>query len=430
MLSTLTLVLAKKMRNGPFLRNVSRMREKMKKIAIIGSGQSGLILALGLLEKNFQVTLVSDRSQEQIRNGSVLSSQCLFSSAIATEDRIIKQTWHDYPADVAGIELNIINPENSHEKLVHWLGKLKQPGQSVDQRMKLSSLMDIFTQRGGQLKIVKADIPLLEKLAEKHDLVILATGKGEISKKLTVNESVSHHVIPQRILSLCYVHGVKKISEHEYVTCNILPGIGEYFSMPAVTFSGPCHISFFEGIPGGAFDCWENIKTPDEHLILTKKLLTQYLPAESDRMVAAELTDRRATLIGSVTPVIREPVLTLPSGRHVLSIGDAAVLNDPITGQGANSATKAADIYLESIVAQQNLVFDRQWMESTFEKYWAYAKYVCEWTDSLLAPPTERILSIIGQAQESSVLADNIANGFDDPTTLFPWWRSSELLPA
>ena len=39
----------------------------MKRIAIIGAGQSGLQLALGLLDAGYEVTVVSDRSAEQIR---------------------------------------------------------------------------------------------------------------------------------------------------------------------------------------------------------------------------------------------------------------------------------------------------------------------------------------------------------------------------
>ncbi|HKT00556.1 MAG TPA: NAD-binding protein, partial [Rugosimonospora sp.] len=46
----------------------------MVRVAIIGAGQSGCQLALGLLRHGCEVTLVSDRAPEEIRGGSVLSS--------------------------------------------------------------------------------------------------------------------------------------------------------------------------------------------------------------------------------------------------------------------------------------------------------------------------------------------------------------------
>ena len=41
----------------------------MKRIAIIGAGQSGLQLGLGLLAAGYEVTILSDRSADAIRHG-------------------------------------------------------------------------------------------------------------------------------------------------------------------------------------------------------------------------------------------------------------------------------------------------------------------------------------------------------------------------
>ena len=57
----------------------------MKRIAIIGAGQSGLQLALGLQDSGYEVTVLSDRTPEQIRAGRVMSSQCMFDWALQTE---------------------------------------------------------------------------------------------------------------------------------------------------------------------------------------------------------------------------------------------------------------------------------------------------------------------------------------------------------
>ena len=57
----------------------------MKRIAIIGAGQSGLQLGLGLLAAGYEVTILSDRSADDVRQGRVLSSQCMFDTALQTE---------------------------------------------------------------------------------------------------------------------------------------------------------------------------------------------------------------------------------------------------------------------------------------------------------------------------------------------------------
>lgn len=60
----------------------------MRKIAIIGAGESGAQLALGLQRDGYAVTLLSDRSAAQIRTGKVMSSQCMFSTALDAEAQL------------------------------------------------------------------------------------------------------------------------------------------------------------------------------------------------------------------------------------------------------------------------------------------------------------------------------------------------------
>jgi siroheme synthase (precorrin-2 oxidase/ferrochelatase) len=68
-------------------RSASHFHEanSVRKIAIIGGGQSGLQLALGLLQKSYAVTVVSNRTPEQIRKGRVTSSQFMFDESLQNE---------------------------------------------------------------------------------------------------------------------------------------------------------------------------------------------------------------------------------------------------------------------------------------------------------------------------------------------------------
>jgi len=102
-------------------------------------------------------------------------------------------------------------------------------------------------------------------------------------------------------------------------------------------------------------------------------------------------------------------------------MADAVVLNDPITGQGSNSAAKAARLYLKRILDNDNRPFDAAWMQQTFDEYWAYAQFVTGWTNAMLQPPPPHVINILVAAQSKPKVGKAFANGFDDPRTFFPW---------
>jgi flavin reductase (DIM6/NTAB) family NADH-FMN oxidoreductase RutF len=181
----------------------------------------------------------------------------------------------------------------------------------------------------------------------------------------------------------------------------------------------------FESIPDGPMDCWEDVKTPADHLARSKWILEKFLPWEAERCREIELTDDHGVLTGRVTPVVRRPLGALPSGRAVLGMADAVVLNDPITGQGSNNAARCAEIYLESILERGEKPADPEWMQHTFERYWTgYAQWVVNWTNLLLNPPAH-VLKLLDCAGRIKAVGAAVVNGFDDPRTLFPWFMDS-----
>ncbi|MFZ5511911.1 MAG: styrene monooxygenase/indole monooxygenase family protein [Pseudomonadota bacterium] len=395
----------------------------MKRIAIIGAGQSGLQLGLGLLGAGYQVTLVSNRSAEDIRQGRVLSSQCMFNQSLQIERDLGINFWERDCPPVDGISLAVPHPERKGAKVIDWAAPLQRYAQSVDQRLKMPGWMAEFQKAGGELVIRDAGIADLEAYARSHDLVIVASGKGEIGSLFPRDVEKSMFDRPQRALALTYVRNMKPREPYSAVCFNLIPGVGEYFVFPALTTTGPCEIMVFEGVPGGPMDCWAEIKTPEAHLAQSKRILETFLPWEAERCRDIELTDANGVLAGRFAPTVRKPVATLPSGAQVLGMADALVLNDPITGQGSNNAAKCADIYLKSIVDHGERPFDQHWMEHTFGRYWyGYAQWVVWWTNSLLMPPQPHVLDLLGAAGGNPELARAVVNGFDDPRTFYPWW--------
>lgn len=397
-----------------------------RRIAIVGAGQSGLQLALGLVGAGHEVTLVSNRTAEQFLQGQVQSSQCMFWSALETERALGLDFWGEGCPPVEGIAFAV--PGEDGAKAIDWSARLDRPARSVDQRLKLARWLEEFERRGGRLVVEEAGIDDLVGYAREHELTVVATGKGVLGGLFPRNAERSPYDTPQRALALTYVRGMEPRADYSAVSFNLIPGVGEYFVFPALTTSGECEIMVFEGIPGGPMDCWDDAATPAEHLKRSLEILERFLPWEAARCRDVELTDPRGILTGRFAPTVRNAVATLPSSNTpVLAMADAAVLNDPITGQGSNNAAKCAEIYLERILARGDGPFDAQWMQQTFDHYWrGYAQWVVSWTNALLAPPKPHVLKLLQTAQEVPSLASTIANGFDDPRTFYPWWFDEE----
>ncbi len=392
----------------------------MPRIAIVGAGQSGCQLALGLLARGYQVTLVTDRTAEDIRTGPVMSSQCMFGSALQTERELGLDDWRDSCPKITGIGFTVVDGHGAPR--ASWSSALDGYAQSVDQRLKCASWIDRFEQAGGELVVQRAEVSDVDHLARTHDLVIVATGKGDLGRLFPPDREKSPFDRPQRVLALTYVTGMEARDGDAAVSFTVAPGVGEYFTFPALTTTGPCDIMVFEGVPGGPMDCWDDVRTPEQHLERSRQILKEHFPHEYDRCQALELTDSGGVLRGRLTPTVRKPVATLPSGRVVLGMADAVVLNDPITGQGSNNAAQAAAFYLASITSRGEQPFDAGWMQRTFDAYWrGWAQWVVSWTNSMLTPPAH-VQGLLETAAEVPGVAAAIVNGFDDPRTVFPWW--------
>jgi hypothetical protein len=397
----------------------------MRRILVVGAGQSGLQLALGLQSHGYEVTLMSNRTADEIRTGRVMSTQCMFHTALQHERDLELAFWESQAPNIEGLGVSVAAP-GSHDpgptqRAIDWVGMLDGYAQSVDQRVKMAGWMETFEQRGGRLVIHGAAVGDLDYFSRAYDLVLVSAGKGELVSMFERDASRSPYREPQRALAVAYVHGLAPRPEHPHfdaVRCNIVPGVGEMFIMPTYTLSGRADILFWEGIPGGPLDAFRGVKDPGEHLALTLDLMKTFLPWEHARTAGVELTDANGTLAGRYAPTVRKPIGRLPGGGAVLGVADVVVANDPITGQGSNSASKCAATYLAAILEHGDKPFDEEWMQQTFDRYWATAQHVTKWTNAMLAPPPEHVLNLLGAGGEFQQVADRFVNCFDDPADL------------
>ncbi|MFE9692125.1 styrene monooxygenase/indole monooxygenase family protein [Micromonospora sp. NPDC005806] len=401
----------------------------MRKILIVGAGQSGLQLALSLLAEGYDVTVMSARTPDEIRRGWVMSTQAMFGTALATERRYGLDLWQDRAPRIEGLQVSLSAPPGERALRIACL--LDEPAQSTDQRVKMADWLELFEQRGGTVlyqTVTTSDLDGLTRLG-RYDLTVVAAGKGDLVGAFDRDPERSVYDAPQRGLAVAYVHGMTPdpLLPVPHVGFNAVPGLGELFVIPALTHSGPCEILFWEAVPGGPLDLWTDRRDPAEHLKLTLDLARRYTPWVYERCTDVELTDGRATLSGRYTPTVRRPVADLPSGGLVLGMADVVVANDPITGQGSNTAAKCAYSYLGSIVERGDRPFDREWMTQTFERFWAGAgEAVTGWTNAMLQPLPPHVQQILGVAAENPVVARRFANGFSDPNDFRDWFMTPD----
>ena len=113
------------------------------RITIVGGGQAGLQLGIGLRQKNIEVSLISNRKPDDIHNGKVTSSQGMFDDALQSERDLGINFWESECPNMDGVGLNVAAEDGSGLAL-HWAYQLDKPAQSVDQRIKFPGWMKHF----------------------------------------------------------------------------------------------------------------------------------------------------------------------------------------------------------------------------------------------------------------------------------------------
>lgn len=390
----------------------------------MGAGQAGIVLSAELLRAGYQVSLYSDRTPEDYLADRGRPTACLFGDQVGRERALGLNFWDDEAPRVRGIHVDLC----TDDRMIAFsaAAPFRDHGLAVDQRLKFSRGITEVADRGATVAIGDVSLDGLESLAEQHDLVVVTAGNRSFGKDLfkpDTDRSVYRE--PQRRLFMLNICGYDETASpgHEYAKFSFLPGVVEIFWVPFYDKDvGVAKSVVLEAIPGGPADRFGEVTTAEEGFDVLRELVHDYFPWEDDFLAGAKPTSPVTWIKGGLTPTVREPVGVLPSGRHVLGLGDAVILNDPIAGQGANNATRMAGFFAERIVERGNEPFDPRWLTAQFDAFWAQGKLVNDFSNALLEPLQGFQQDVLIASSRRPEIAARVFEGFNDPAGLAPWF--------
>jgi hypothetical protein len=400
-----------------------------RRIAIVGSGQAGLLAAHGLVRAGHEVTLYSDRTADRWLTGSrPTGTAARFELALAFERELGLGHWETAAPKIGGVHLTFC-PKLGN-RLVTLTGRMAPAsfGLAIDLRLQSHRWMNDLETAGGRIVVETIDVARLDAIAAEHELVIVATGRGPLAELFPRDAERSVYTEPRRKLAMAIVIGAPmKIEGVPFVPAkfNLFATAGEAFWIPYFHRDhGPCWCLLFEAKAGGPMDRFDDCKSGAAVVARAKQVIDALMPWDSAWAKDLEIADPDGFLVGGVTPTVRAPVGLLPSGRAVMPLGDTAIAMDPIAGQGANLGNKLARHVVDAIAAASEVTFDAAWMTSTFEAFWAdHGAATVKFNNLLLEPLTAagKVLMIsqygstgVGDSPHQRI-ADAVVANFVDP---------------
>ncbi|MBE2997202.1 hypothetical protein IDM40_00585 [Nocardiopsis sp. HNM0947] len=425
----------------------------MTKILIVGASPAGLLLAHGLLDHSYDVTLINAASSHDIRySHRPAITHFTLPTALAHEQVSGLAMWEHLAPRISGARVHLHPPGASAMTVESAFATY---GVSVDRRVKSADWLEFAEDRGAKVVISGITISDLEFFWRMYDLVILATGHGELSALFA---PASNAPVPaRRAVAQAILTGVAEteaadrhvvgpppgappgylpepvVSDHAEVASS--PEIRAILS-PVLVDSGPQHVLQLMGSSGGPMDAWPERPGRDDIWRRMAELTRQHAPALFERIEdAGPVPEQQDVSLHSYAPHVRNPVGHLPSGGLVLGMAEAVIAtDDPVAAQAQNMAIASASHYLSRILAHTG-AFSPAWMTETFEGLWQGTPCpefpfagmgraitgLSEVLDLIWAPEAPpHLAEVLGAATHDQRVADRFVGGLDDPRS-YAW---------
>lgn len=389
----------------------------MARIGILGSGIAGLHLGLRLQQLGVAATIYTATAPQQHANLRLPNIVIRSAPTCARERQLGIHDW-DTPAD----HRTCIGFTVHAERALTFTGVLDQPVSVVDMRLYGARLLQTFIARGGPVVIGRVAPDQVPALAARHDLLVVAIGRGKAGSLFPRVAEHSPFDRPQRVVIGGLFGGVSRPDRHG-LELVFVPGHGEIVVLPARSYRPGVTGIGFEVIPGGAFDGLRRQRYEDDPHAFTATvldLLRRFAPHVAARIDphAFGVVRPHDQLVAAVTPTVRRAYTRLQTGAWMLALGDAHVVNDPLTGQGANTASHAAWVVADAI--RDAGAFDEAWCHDVEQRVWSYTKHITAACNAQLQPPPPHLHALMAAAAQHQAIADAFANGFNTPIA---WWK-------
>lgn len=401
----------------------------MHDIGIVGTGIAGLHLALYLQQRGLVPTLYSELRPDEMRAARLPSTPALFGTVRGHMRDLGVAHWDAPDTAIHAFDFGIKGmPEFSFHV------PFRPAAQFIDMRVYLPRLLEDFAARGGAVVTSGAlDGAAVAQLGERHDLVVVASGRGGLADMFPRVPERSPHTTPQRRLLGGLFRGIRCRDERCF-TQRIVAGAGEVCEFQMLTHGGPVGALLIFAVPGGPLEGITQLRHEDDPGAFDRAVvdfLGKHAPdirARIDDPAAFGALGPRDVYQGGVIPVVRHGVVELRPGRHAIALGDAHVTMDPLTAQGANAAGKAA-WRLGGLIAgcvAEGRAFDAAFCALAERDLWNMLQPFVEWNNAAVGPPPPHVFALIAAAARNPAIAMEFTANFDDPRRQWEILRSPE----
>ena len=273
---------------------------------------------------------------------------------------------------------------------------------------------------------------LAPALAAAHDLMVVAAGRGRLSRLFPPRAEHSPFGTPQRVVIGGFFRGVA-YSTPLALEVTVNPRHGEILCMPVWSSEPDLSGIALEIVPGGAFESLAQIQVTDDTRSFDAavlSLLREHAPEIFARIETAAFGSTRPLDLvrTAITPIVRRGYVRLSNRTYAVALGDAHVLLDPLTGQGANTASHSAWVLGEAI--RDSHGFDEDFCREAERRICAYAVPVSDACNARLKPSEPHFVELLKGAALHQELANIYSDGFNHPDRFWDTVSSPERTRA
>jgi 2-polyprenyl-6-methoxyphenol hydroxylase-like FAD-dependent oxidoreductase len=400
----------------------------MAGIGIVGSGIAGLQLALRLQQRGVTATLYSDRTPADLLASQLPSMVARNGCTRARERQLGVNHWDAGSHDMERLAVRVLGP-----RPIAFSGSMRdEAAQAVDMRIYCSRLLEDFSNRGGRVVIRAVQTEELDAIASQHDLLVVASGRASLARVFPRVAEHSPFTRPQRLAVAGLFRGIA-YSDPGAIEVTVTPGSGEILTVPIQSFEPDLTGIVVMVVEEGGFDRLRHLRYQDDprgFVAVMRALLAEHAPSVNERVDPAsfDLARPQDLAYAAITPTVRRGFIELASGRPAIALGDAHVVIDPLTGQGANNASHSARVLADAICRAD--AFDPAFCRKVEQEMCDYVVPVSDASNARVQPPSPQFREILAAAARDQAIADVYAHGFSHPDRFWAIASSPERTAA